>query len=379
MKQIYVDTPALLSQLCTELSGQETIALDTEFLREKTYYARLCLLQVAGDGIIACVDPIQLSNIQPLLDIIYDKSVTKVLHAARQDLEIFYDINGDLPLSIFDTQIAAALLGNGDQLGYANLVDAMLGVSLDKSQTRTNWSLRPLDKKQIDYALDDVRYLLEIYRLQKDRLIKLGREKWLENDFSNLSDVALYRPPEDDLWQKVKGNKTLKGVQFVILQALAKWRDSIARKANKPRRWIIRDDVLIEVARHHPESRSEFEKIRGWEGGLQRYSDAILSVIEEAKNQPLENWPTLPRANRMTQEQESLVDAMMAVVRLRASQNNIAATVLTSRKELERLVLGAKDCSVNFGWRFSMIGNDLADLMSGEIKLHFKNRVLQIE
>jgi ribonuclease D len=379
MKEIYVDTPELLTQLCTELSGQDTIAIDTEFLREKTYYAQLCLLQIAGDGIIACIDPIQLSNIQPLLDIIYDKSVTKVLHAARQDLEIFYDINGTLPLSIFDTQIAAALLGSGDQMGYANLVNTMLGVSLDKSQTRTNWSLRPLDKKQVQYAMDDVRYLLEIYRQQKDQLVKFGRDTWLENDFSNLSNVALYHPPADDLWQKVKGYKTLKGVQFVILQALAKWRDSIARKTNRPRRWIIRDDVLIEIARHHPESRSEIEKVRGWEGGLQRYSEAILSIIEEAKRKPAEDWPKISRANRLTQEQESLVDAMMAVVRLRASQNNIAASVLTGRKELERLVLGEKDCSVNFGWRFAMIGNDLADLMSGDIKLRFKDKVLQIE
>jgi ribonuclease D len=247
-----VDTDAGLAELCDGLRGQPVLALDTEFLREKTYRAQLCLLQVAAEGVIACVDPLALENLDPLLDIIYDPNVTKVMHSARQDMEIFFDLRGDLPKPLFDSQVAATLLGFGEQVGYANLVKGMLGVELDKMHTRTDWTQRPLDEAQIEYAADDVRYLFKIYHQQAEALKAKGRLDWLQEDFDELTDVNTYSPPEETLWTKVKGRQKLKGVQLAILRDLAVWRENQAKKINRPRRWILKDDVMVDMSRFAP-------------------------------------------------------------------------------------------------------------------------------
>lgn len=379
MNELYIDTPGALAQLCVQLAGQTVIAIDTEFMREKTYYAKPCLFQLAALGVIACVDPLKLDDLRPLFDIVYDHNVVKVIHSARQDLEIFYDLNSELPKPIFDTQVAAALLGYGDQLGYAKLVKAMLGVTLDKTQTRTDWTLRPLDDKQIRYALDDVRYLLEIYRSQQQQLKEMGRLHWLENDFNKLSDTRLYRMDPESLWQKVRGVNTLKGVQLAALKALTNWRENYAMEANRPRRWIMRDDILIELARHMPKTDSDLERIRGWDNGIRRHSMTVLSLIDDARTTAEPLWPKLTHVTTLTLNQEALVDAMMGMVKTRAAENNVTAALLTNRKELERLVTGHDDVAVNSGWRRALVGKDLEKLLNGQTCLHISDGVLQVE
>jgi ribonuclease D len=223
---LYVDTPAALDSLCAQLADASWFALDTEFLREKTYYPKLCLLQIATPDVVACVDPLALDDLAPLLALLADRNITKVLHSARQDMEIFYHLTGSPHAPVFDTQIAAPLLGLADQIGYANLVKEMLGVTLDKLHTRADWSLRPLGEEQLRYAADDVIYLAALYQPLLERLQSHGRLEWLDEDFRQLASPELYAINPENAWLKVKGGNRLKGASLSILQALANFRSA---------------------------------------------------------------------------------------------------------------------------------------------------------
>ncbi|MDA1106908.1 MAG: ribonuclease D [Proteobacteria bacterium] len=379
MQDIYVDTPQQLTELCARLRGITWIALDCEFMREKTYHAQLCLLQIATDQVIACIDPLALTDMTPLLDVIYDSSITKVLHSSRQDLEIFYDLRGDLPRPVFDTQVAAALLGYGDQVGYSALVNGMLGVQLDKSQTRTDWSTRPLSVEQLQYAADDVRYLGKIYSDQRAELEQRGRLTWLDADFAELTDVTPYRNAPDDAWRRVRQANTLKGAQLAVLRALAAWREQRARASNRPRKWIISDDALLELARRMPGNADALAKVRGLEASTLKHHGAELSgIIQGAKSLAQGEWPVLESPHRLTSAQEALADALMATVRLRGAQSAISTASLVTRKELERLVLGETDLPILHGWRGALVGQDLLALLQGERALRVQEGSLKI-
>lgn len=379
MKEIFVDTPDALAALCDSLRGCEALALDTEFLREKTYYTQLCLLQIASDDVIACVDPLALENIDPLLDIFYDPQVTLVMHSARQDLEIFFDLRGTLPAPVFDTQVAATLLGFGDQLGYAALVKAFEGVALDKHHTRTDWSRRPLDDGQLRYAADDVRYLLSIYREQRRRLQEKGREEWVQADLDALVDIATYDPPAENLWKRVRGNQQLKGIQLAIAQVLAVWREEQARRINRPRRWVLKDEVIIDIARRAPTDLAALDQIRGLEGRtLERHGEKLLSLVEQARQLPKEAWPQRPKATRLTLQQDALVDLMMAIVRTRGAEHDVSPSLLGNRKALDALVAGAEDSPLLQGWRAVLVGKDLQALLAGELNLRVSDGRLLI-
>jgi ribonuclease D len=366
MEELYVDTQEKLSNLCSLIESSDVIAIDTEFLREKTYYAQLCLIQIATDEVLACVDPLRIPNLDSFLDLLYQPHRIKVLHSARQDLEIFFDLKGELPKPIFDTQVAATLLGYGDQVGYANLVKAMLSKNVDKEHARTDWSQRPLDEAQIHYALNDVRYLIPMYRQQQRRLFEKGREQWLQVDFDSLTDKRLYAPHPEELWRRVKGTRILKRGQLVVLQQLTMWREQRARELNRPRKWILPDDVLVDIARRCPGSMEALEKIRGWNNYTKKYASDILTVIKQTKSIPESQWPVAERATSLTIEQEAIVDLLMGVVRMRAVENDVTPAVLVTRKELENLVLGERNISVLSGWRREFVGHELLQLLDGD-------------
>ncbi len=380
MKEIFVDTPEALAALCDSLRGCEALALDTEFLREKTYYTQLCLIQIASDELIACVDPLALENIDPLLDIFYDPAVTLVMHSARQDLEIFFDLRGELPGPVFDTQIAATLLGYGDQIGYASLVREFTGVALEKGHTRTDWSRRPLGEGQLRYAADDVRYLLDIYREQRRRLREKGREDWVQADFDALVDTATYAPPVENLWKRVRGNQQLRGRQLAIAQALAEWREAQAQRVNRPRRWVLKDEVIIDIARRVPKDLATLGQIRGLEGRtLERHGEKLLSLVEQACRLPREAWPQRPRVTRLTPQQDAVVDLMMAIVRTRGAEHDVSTALLGNRKALEALVAGAEDSPLLQGWRALLVGRELQALLAGERRLRVADGRVVIE
>jgi ribonuclease D len=366
MEEWFVDTPAQLSELCDRLEDCDAVAIDTEFLREKTYYAQLCLIQIASKDLIACVDPLAIENLKPFLDLLYEPQRTKVLHSARQDLEIFFDWRGELPRPIFDTQIAATLLGYGDQLGYAKLVQGMLGQTINKEHARTDWTRRPLEEAQLQYAMDDVRFLLPIYEEQLQRLKARGRERWLEDDFERLTDTRLYLPDPAELWRRVKGARNLKPKQLVVLQQLARWREDRARDSNRPRKWLLSDDVMVDIARRSPSSLEALEKIRGWNSFTKKHAQDILEQSRLARSIPEQQWPVAERITSLSAQQEAMVDLLMSLVRVRAMENDVTPAVLATRKDLEHLVLDRNNGAVLTGWRYELVGKELIECLNGE-------------
>ncbi|PHS71073.1 MAG: ribonuclease D [Methylophaga sp.] len=366
----YIDTKAELIRFCQLISETTWITVDTEFLREKTYYPQLCLIQVATDNHIACIDPIALSDLQPLLDIIYNPNITIVFHAARQDLELFYLLCGAVPTNVFDTQLAATVLGYGDQIGYGNLVKQCINVDLDKAHSRTDWTKRPLEQAQIDYAADDVRYLRDVYKLLCQQLSEKNRTHWLNEDFAILTNTDTYKPEPNNIWRKVKGVGRLKGVQLAILQRLAAWREHHAIKADKPRRWILKDDILIDLAKLAPDSIDKFSIIRGLEQRtIERNGQILLDQIKQAKTSDKDLWPTLTKPQALSRQQDAVVDALMALLRKYCEDQSIAPAAVATRKEIERMVGGETKLAILQGWRNEIVGHHLQDFLNGKLSI----------
>jgi ribonuclease D len=375
----YIDTPAALSELCTRLRGNPWLALDTEFLREKTYYPRLCLLQVATPELVACIDPLALEDLSPLLDVIYQAGITKVLHAARQDMEIFFHLRNTLPSPVFDTQIAALLLGFPDQIGYASLVKETLGIELEKLHSRTDWSRRPLSDEQLHYAAEDVFYLAQVYPYLVGKLSGLGRLDWLSEDFARLTQVELYNNDPAQAWLKVRGSNRLKGASLAVLQRLAEWRETVARDQDRPRGWLLRDDELVEIARRQPGTPAALGAIRGLhERFIDKHGARLLELVAEARTRAPEPQPSSGGPLRLLPLQEALVDAMMAVVRASGAENALNPAVLASRKQLEQLATGSPDSEVLHGWRGQLVGRRLRALLDGELGLYARNGAIEL-
>ena len=366
----YIDNAEALQQFCDELRGSTWLALDTEFLREKTYYAKLCLIQVANDDVAACIDPLAIDDLGPLNALLYDPGITKVFHAASQDLEIFHDLNGEVPSPVFDTQLAATVGGFGDQVSYAALVSGILDVQLEKAHSRTDWSKRPLSDGQVRYALDDVIYLGQIYRILHDTLQEKGRLAWLDDDFAALADKRRYAGPAPDAWRKIRGGQRLKNAQLAALERLVKWRETRARESDRPRKWILRDDLLLEIARQLPAA-DRLADIRGIDDGfIKRQGKAISALVAEARQLPEADWPERIEAGpRLTLVQEALVDAMMATLRLCAAEHSVTPAILSTRKDLERFVHGDASIPLLHGWRAALAGNAVRGFLQGEVSL----------
>lgn len=370
MQQLYIDQPAQLEALCQRLQNSPWLALDTEFLRETTYYPKLCLLQLANLEVAACVDVLALPDLGPLTELLYRPATTKVFHAAHQDLEIFLHLWGRLPENLFDTQTAAALLGHGDQIGYAPLVERLLGIRLNKDQTRTNWCQRPLDDDQLGYAFADVTHLGRVYELLLAELIRTGREDWLDEDFEALENPDVYVTRPEDAWKKVKGQQLLRGVQYAVLQALADWRERQAMAQNRPRRQILNDEVLLDIAKRMPGSGSQLGKIRGLsESQLQRWQSEWLGLINKAKALPQALWPAPKKPPRLGLEDEARVDLLSAGLRLLAAQQGMSLTAIANRRDLELLLGREPTGPLLQGWRRRLFGDPLLALLQGKASI----------
>lgn len=366
----YIDTPEQLTDLCNRILKEPWIALDTEFLREKTYYPVFCLLQIASPEWVVCVDPISIPDLSELFEVINNPAIIKVLHSCRQDLEIFYQLTGKVTTPVFDTQIAAPLLGFQENPGYAMLVSSFLNVNLSKAHTRTDWSIRPLSEAQIQYAADDVIYLCKIYQIICQKLEALGRLNWLEKDFEFLDNSELYQISPVNAWLKVKGKNRLTGKQLSIVQSLTEWRETTAQSENRPKNWLIRDDLLLELAKLQPETVDELINIRSMnERSARRYGKVICQLINDAKNKTPVSLNDNAKVAKKTQKQEAVLDVMTAVVRMRADENSINPMILASRKDLEKLLLDEEDSLVLQGWRYGMVGKELQGLLQGECTL----------
>jgi len=279
-----IENESALAQHCERLRGSAWLAVDTEFERTNTYYPELCLVQVANERMTAVIDPLAIADLEPLYDLLYDAAICKVFHAARQDLELFFHIKGNVPAPVFDTQQAATLLGYDREIGYANLVKATLGVELAKTQTRTNWKRRPLTHTQLEYAADDVIYLARVYELFKLKLDASGQLPEMEAACAALTRPELYQPDPGMMWQKIKAARHLDGKALAVLKQLAAWRELTARTENQPRKWILQDSTLLDMARRLPADRDALSCIKGMnDRALKKYGAALLEIVGAVK------------------------------------------------------------------------------------------------
>jgi ribonuclease D len=358
-------TAEQLASACGNWRKAPWLALDTEFLREDTYYPKLCLLQV-GDGVDnLCIDAVALPGeaLRPLLDMLFQASAPKVFHAASQDLEIFAQLEGRTPQPLFDTQVAAALLGYGDQLGYASLVEKLLGVKLDKSLTRTDWSRRPLNAAELAYAADDVRYLGEIYPRLRQELESRGRLHWLEEDCLRLGDPARYRNPPEQAWRRLKGLARLAAPAQRAAAALAAWRERVAQERNRPRKWILDDEPLYRLAERRPGDRAQLEDLRLLPPKtLERHAAALLETIAGAAG---DTTPLAVEESALDDAQKARLKRLLERLRALGETLGIPPSLLAPRGDVEVLLRRGAEADVPLlrGWRRGAAGEELLGLL----------------
>ncbi|MDP2401325.1 MAG: ribonuclease D, partial [Actinomycetota bacterium] len=308
---MYITDESGLRALCSTIEGAPVLAVDTEFMRERTYYAKLCLIQVATEDVSAIIDPLAVADLTPLFTVLRDERTMKVLHAGQQDLEIFCLMMGQTVRPVFDTQIAATLAGFPQQVGYGALVKELVGADLDKSDTYTDWARRPLSENQVEYALNDVRYLPEMYRLLRERLEEAGRMPWLAADFERLIDPASYEVDPDQVFRRLKRLSSLNPRQMGIAQKVAAWREREARRRDIPRRWVVGDESLIEIARRAPGNAKALGAVRGVADKLQKSAyPGLLEAVAEGIALEDHELPRLGKRRRRPVDIEGVVDLM---------------------------------------------------------------------
>jgi ribonuclease D len=374
MSYEYLDKQTDIDQFCLEIQSEPYIAVDTEFIREKTYYPQLCLIQIASAKRLVIIDPFAVESFDSIKSVLHNSGITKVFHASSQDVEMFYHLFDDTPKTLFDTQIAATLLGLGNQISYAELVRKLLGVTVEKGQARTDWAQRPLSSRQLEYAANDVRYLFDLYPLVIEKLTSLGRIDWLKYDFEQLSNPNQYRVQQETLWRKIKGHQKLRGVQLALLRTYAIWRESTAQTLNKPKRFVLKDQVLIDMAVSKPKTQRDLESIRQFPKNFSQHRiNQLLELTKDTLALPKDEWPKLPDYQRLTKEEESIADCLMAITRWCAVKAQISTEAIGTRKDIERLVTGHKDVNVMKGWRYDYVGKRLEAFMEGQCVLQVAN------
>lgn len=372
----YITSPRALDEFCEQLKDSARMALDTEFVGEDSFVPKLELIQIATDETAAVIDfpAVQAGGaLDVLWEIICNPAVQKVVHAGRQDLDLFAVHAGQIPKPFFDTQIAAAMVGFGPQVAYANLVQRVHGTKLAKAHTFTNWSARPLSPDQLAYALEDVTFLLAIHDHLQHRLTKLGRLEWADEEFSRLEGaVGDTRREPQERYQRVRGWDTLKPKSAAVLRELAAWREGEAKRRNVPRGRVMRDEVLLQLARHPPRSVSELRAVRGLHGSeADRNGDTILAAIHTALALPPAEWPEVPKERRPEPESAGLVELLQAVMKARAMDEEIAPTLLATSADLQALVDAKDRAELDLpllkGWRRELLGNILLDVLDGKL------------
>ncbi|MCL2882704.1 MAG: ribonuclease D [Coriobacteriia bacterium] len=377
----YLDTDAAFTAALESLHDAPVVAIDTEFMREKTYYAKLCLLQIASEQGVLLVDTLRIQDCQPLAALLANTHVMKVFHAGGQDLEILYQACGAVASPYFDTQDAAELIGYSAQVGYGALVAGELGVDLPKADSFTDWARRPLTPAQLSYAADDVTYLLQLYPLLSEKLTRAGRLDWLREPFAAKTDPAVLDPDPSDAYLKVRRISQLKGVHLAVARELALWREEEARRRDLPRRWVLGDEGLIEVAKRMPKTTEALSGIRGVDMRGRFNKGALLAAVQAGRDLPPEDWPVLKSRKRPRQDVSAAVDLMTALVRQRAHEAEVAPTLLANHSQLENFALNPDDESSPLlqGWRRELIGAELLQLLRGNLVLSLDDDRLKID
>ena len=377
---LYIDSDNELRRFCADIASARYCAIDTEFIRESTYYAELALIQIGTGEQFACIDPLTIEDFSPFTDLLQNPELLKLFHSCSQDLEILYQKFGAVPTPVFDTQVAAGVLGYNHQISYADLVQQVCGVTLEKKHTRANWMRRPLSSDELDYAMDDVRYLLAVYEYLDQQLHENRRYGWVEKDMRALTNPEKYEVDMSQLWKRLKGVQKLKGEKLQIASDLCRWREQLAQRQNRPRRWIAKDDTLIEIARQKPASMEELASIPELnDKTARRHGADLLKIVAEAEQVDPASWPRHDKIISMSMQQQALGDCLMALCRVIADENDIALATLALRKDIDNLILNRKSSRLTQGWRFTMAGEKLLDFIHGQTAISVDDDRLRLE
>ncbi|EAU56159.1 ribonuclease D [Mariprofundus ferrooxydans] len=378
----FINTPDQLRQAAATMAECQVLCVDTEFHRESTFYPEFALLQIYGNGQCWVIDPITIKDLAPVWDIMLNPAILKVFHAARQDIEIIFNEAGGLPLPLFDTQVAAALLGYGQQVGFGNLVQRITKKLLPKGESFTDWKARPLTKKQMAYAADDVIWLMPVFQHLKERLEAAKRTQWLQEEQQTLCSPETYQPNDADAFWRVKGFNRLKGRHLAVLQEMAAWRERSAQQRDIPRRRMIADEPLLELARRDLLDIETMQRIRGINAGfIKRFGDEIIACWQRGMERTEESWPSMEARRSNTHGTDLRLEMLDTLVRLKAEEGEISGTILASKSDLSALASWGYRCKGEppevaclHGWRYELVGHDLIRLLRGEICLHLNSQ-----
>lgn len=375
---LYLSTSEELAAFCDRASTCKVLAIDTEFLREKTYYPRLCLVQVAAGDDIAAVDPLRVKDLSPLAALLEAPDVTKVFHACSQDLEVLLDGMGVVCAPVFDTQLAAAFLGMRQQVSYGSLVEAYCGVHLPKAESLTDWSRRPLDPEQLAYAEDDVRYLPGIYERMLSELARRDRLSWVGPEMAELCDVSRVRRDPSEAYLRLRRSGSLTRRQLALAREVCAWRERTAAERDVPRKWVLSDEVVVEVCKRVPASLERLRRVRGTEQLSERDARGVLAAVERGRSCPPEECPRVVKHLRPSPETEGVIDLMYAVLRLISERSGVATQLIATRDDLLEFLQDRGSSRLAVGWRRELAGATLERLLSGEVGLTVKDGKIEL-
>ena len=375
---MYLSTQDQLEDFCRQIEGEKVIAVDTEFLREKTYYPKLCLVQVGAAELTAAIDPLLIEDLTPLAKIFEDASVTKVLHACGQDLEVILDGMGCVCAPVFDTQLAAAFLGMRQQVRYGSLVEAYCGVRLPKAESLTDWSRRPLDPEQLAYAEDDVRYLPGIYDRMVSDLARQDRLSWVRPEMDALCDPSRIKRDPSEAFLRLKRSGSLTRRQLAVAREVCAWREGVAAERDVPRKWVASDEVVVEVCKRTPGSLDRLRRIRGTEQISERDGKRLLAAVARGVACPAEECPKVTKHLRPSSETEGVIDLMYAVLRLVSEKSGVATQLIATRDDLLDFLQDRKSSPLSHDWRWELAGRTLDRLLSGEVGLTVKGGRIEL-
>jgi ribonuclease D len=375
-----ITTPHELASVLPQLTASEIVAVDTEFMREKTYWPRLCLIQIAAGDEVVLIDPLPSRlDLRPLGELWETASILKVFHAGTQDIEMLYRVCGTAPAPIFDTQDGAELIGMPQQISYKALVQRLLDIELEKADSFTDWAQRPLSKDQLNYAAEDVSWLLRLYPVLREELTALGRESWLDEEFAKRVLPETLTVNLQEQFRRLKRVSSLQPRSLAIAREVAAWREEEAMRRDLPKRWLLSDEAVLEITRRAPRSVGELRNLRGVGKNLQRCFDAILASVERGRAVPREQWPRLAGRRRPEGNFSAAIELMAALVRKRAEEHKLSSGQLATRAMLEDFIREHDESAPLLqGWRRALIGEELLRLLKGKIGLSLRDGMLVI-
>ncbi|MCQ0988615.1 ribonuclease D [Jiella marina] len=377
-----ITTTAALAETCRDFARSDFVTVDTEFIRETTFWPELCLIQMASPDEGVIIDPLAPEiDLSPLFALMGDRSVLKVFHAARQDIEILYKLAGSVPEPLFDTQIAAMVCGFGESIAYDQLVARLTDARIDKTSRFTDWRRRPLSEKQLAYALADVTHLRDVYRALCERIEEAGRHSWLDEEMALLADPTTYDLHPEDAWKRLK-LRVRKPIELQVMKEVAAWREREAREHDKPRGRVLKDDSIYEIAQQQPRDEQALGRLRSVSKGFERSGAgrAVLAAVQRALAVPKSELPPVPRAQPLPEGTVPAVEFLKVLLKIVVEEQGVAAKLIASSSDLEQLAWKGEEANVPAlsGWRHEIFGARALEILSGEAGLVYRNRRVEI-